>query len=237
MKYTLHRALTLKKTTADRIVKEINGATFIAVRQGKKNTINGVPVEKVEQDILSSYQKIEQLISNYWLLKKGILRANAGISEDTPVKKVKIEGCNLGQEFTIAELIAASDELYGNRKHSDAFLAKQLKAMKNAYLDAVNKIERQHERVENNIRDYLAKAATSDKGLSAEEIKQRSDMFHADGDFSLVDPLNLKSKIDELSAQIENFRASADATLSEQNALTAIDVNLTGESTTETAKE
>jgi len=232
VKYTLHRALTLKKTTADRIVKEINGATFIAVRQGKKTTINGVPVEKVAQDITSSYQKIDQLISNYWELKSGILRANAGITDSTVVRKVAIPNCTFCQEFTIAELIAASDEIYGNRKHPDAFMARLLKTIKSAYLDAIAKVERQHERVENNIRDYLSKAATSDKGLSADEIKQRSDMFHEDGDFSLVDPLNLRELIDKLSAQIDNFKVSADAILSEQNALTTIDVNLVGEKET-----
>ena len=232
MKYTLHRALTLKKTTADRIMKEINNATFIAVCQGKKNTINGVPVEKVAQDITSSYQKIEQLISNYWELKRGILRANAGITENTIVKKVGIPSCTFCQEFTIAELIAASDEIFGNKKHSEAFMAKLLKVIKMAYLDALNKVERQHERVESNIRDYLSKAATADKGLTAEEIKQRSDMFHEDGDYSLVDPLNLKELIEKLSAQIEDFKVSADAILSEQNALTTIDVNLVGEKET-----
>lgn len=223
MKYTLHRALTLKKTTADRIDREINSAVFIAVRQGKKGTINGVPVEKVEQDIRSSYQKIRQLISNYAILKAAILRSNAGVQDPATVKKVTVAG----KQYTMAELISASDELYGNRKHPNAFYARLLYTMRNAYSDVINKVEKQHERVEANIRDYLAKAAASDKGMTSEEIKKRSDMFHEDGDFVIVDPLGLKNVIEKLDAEIKEFRTDADATMSEQNALNTIDVDLT----------
>lgn len=223
MKYTLHRALTLKKTTAERISKEIRSATFIAVRQGKKGTINGVPVEKVEADIKASYQKIQQLISNYATLKAAILRSNAGVQDPATVKKVTVAG----KQYTMAELISASDELYGNKKHNDAFYAHLLQVMKNAYTETINKVEKQHERVEQNIRDYLAKAAASDKGMTSEEIKRRSDMFHEDGDFVIVDPLGLKNIIDKLDAEIKEFRADADATMSEQNALNTIDVDLT----------
>lgn len=223
MKYTLHRALTLKKTTADRIDKEIRSATFIAVKQGKKGTINGVPVEKVETDIKASYQKIQHLISNYAILKAAILRSNAGVQDPATIKKVTVAG----KQYTMAELISASDEIYGNRKHSDAFYARLLQVMKNAYADTITKVERQHERVEQNIRDYLTKAAASDKGMTNEEIKRRSDMFHEDGDFVIVDPLGLKDVIDKLDAEIKEFRADADATMSEQNALNTIDVDLT----------
>ena len=223
MKYTLHRALTLKKTTADRINKEINSAVFIAVKQGKKGTVNGVPVEKIEQDIKSSYQKIRQLISNYAILKAAILRSNAGIQDPVTVKKVTVAG----KSYTMAELISASDEIYGNRKHSNAFLPLLLSVMRNAYNETIHKVERQHERIETNIRDYLAKAAVSDKGMTSEEIKKRSDMFHEDGDFIIIDPLGLKGIIDNLDSDIKAFRTDADATMSEQNALNTIDVDLT----------
>ena len=218
----MHRALTLKKTTAERIEKEINSAVFIAVRQGKKGTINGVPVEKVEQDIKSAYQRIQQLISNYATLKSAILR-NAGVQDPATIKKVTVAG----KQYTMAELISASDEIYGNRKHSNAFYSRLLYCMKNAYADVLSKVEKQHERVEANIRDYLAKAAASDKGMTSEEIKRRSDMFHEDGDFVIVDPLGLKDIIDKLDSEIKEFRADADATISEQNALNTIDIDLT----------
>lgn len=223
MKYTLHRALTLKKTTAERIDKEINNAKFIAVRQGKKDHVNGVPVETVIQDIKSSYQKITQLISNYFTLKAAILQSNAGVQDFSTIKRVTVAG----KRYTMAELIAASDELYGNAKYTGAFYPRLLSVMKQAYFDTIKQVERQHEKIENNIRDYLSKAATSDKGMTTEEIQRRSEMFHEDGDYVIIDPLGLRDVIDKLDAEIKAFRVDADATISEQNALNTIDVNLT----------
>jgi hypothetical protein len=221
---TIHRALALKKTTEERISNEIVNAKYIEIRQGKKGTIKGDPVEKVESNIRASFDKINQLISNYGRLKAAILQSNAGVrSIPEDLHKVTVAG----KDYTMAELISASDEIYGNKKHRNAFKAFLLTAMKNAYADATRRIETQHERIESDIKDYLAKAAATDKGMTSDEIKKRSDMFHEDGDYVLVDPLNLKEAIEKLEAEIKTFRADCDATMSEQNALTTIEVDLT----------
>jgi hypothetical protein len=52
-------------------------------------------------------------------------------------------------------------------------------------------------------------------------------MFHEDSDMHLVDPLNLKEVIEKLEADIKAFRVDCDATMSEQNALTTVTVDLT----------
>lgn len=224
MKFTIHRALALKKTTEERINNEIINAQFISFKQGKKGTIKGVPVEKVEKSIRASYDKINQLISNYVKLKAAILQSNAGvrtIPED--LHKVTVAG----KDYTMAELIFMSDEVYGNKKHRNAFKHSLLNAMKAMYTNATTAVERQHEKIETDIKDYLAKAAASDKGMSSDEIRKRSDLFHEDGDYVLVDPLGLKNEIEKLEAEIKAFRADCDATMSEQNALTTIDIDLT----------
>ena len=225
MKYTLHRALALKKSTEDRIIAEISNATFIEIKQGKKNKINGIPVEEVKKRILESYQKICQLISNYSKIKNAILRSNAGLTHDTTAILNTVKVCD--KEYTIAELISASDEIYGNRKHPNAFWAELLTKMKRDYSEAIRRVERQHEKVEQDIKEYLSKAAASDKGMTNEEISKRSNLFHEDGDYTLIDPLDLKKTIDRLDNKIKNFRIEADATLSEQNAVNMIDVDLT----------
>lgn len=223
MKYSLHRALALKKSTEERIIQEIDTSVFISIRQGKKGTINGVPVEKVETDIKATYDKVIQLIENYIKIKNAILRSNAGIREDVNLHTVEVAG----KKYTMAELISASDEVYGNKKHSMAFKVRLLSRMKDCYSSAIRKIELQHQRIEMEIKDYLAKAAASDKGMTSDEIKMRSDVFHEDGDYILVDPLDLKSKIEELEKEIKEFRTECDATMSEENALNQIDVDLT----------
>ena len=51
-------------------------------------------------------------------------------------------------------------------------------------------------------------------------------MLHEQKDPHLVDPLKIADKIVELENEIEDFRTEADAVLSEQNALTLVDVDL-----------
>lgn len=224
MKFTVHRSLALRKTTLDRFRSELYGAKFIEVRQGKRQAINGVPVEKVTTDIRSTYQKLTQYISNYEKLKSAILTSNAGITPETEVKKVTVAG----KEYTMAELIAASDEIYGNKKHKDALKASLLQSMKSAYATALRKVETQHEKVENEIRDYVSRAVSGDnKALTTEDIQARTKMFHEDKDYILVDPLDLKKQIEELEAEIKRFTVECDATMSEQNALTTVEVDLT----------
>lgn len=224
MVFTMHRALALRKTTLDRFRTEVFGAKLIEIRQGKRQAVNGVPLDKVITDIRSNYQQLTQYISNYEKLKSAILTSNAGVGPDTEVKKVEVAG----KQYTMAELIAASDEIYGNKKHKEALKALLLQVMKNAYSTALRKVETQHEKVENEIREYLTRAVSGDnKALTTEEIQARTQMFHEDKDFILVDPLNLKKKIEELEAEIKKFTVECDATMSEQNALTTIEVDLT----------
>lgn len=223
MKYSIHRILSLKKTTAERINQVLQSGKFIAIRQGKKDQVNGVPISSIEEEIKSSYQKITSLMSNYEKLKSALLSSNAGIVEGTEVARISVAG----KEYSLSELIAVSDDIYGNKKHRDAFKPRLLEVLKSGYVQALRKVEQQNQRVEQDIKDYLAKTTTTDKAMSAEDIKKRSEIFHQDGDYSLIDPLNLKEVIQNLEQEITQFRHECDATMSEHNALTFVEIDLT----------
>lgn len=222
-KFTIHRLLSLKKSTEERINDILCKTQFVAYKQGQKDNINGVPVKKVEECIRTDYQKVNDLISNYIKLKSALLSSNAGIQNTTEVKKVTVDG----KEYTMAELIFVSDEIYGNNKHKSAFKSKLLNKLKQDYSVVLSRIENQNNRIEADIKDYLNKASASDKTLSAEDIKKRSEIFHADGDYIMVDPLNIKEVIDKLEAEIKAFKTDCDATISENNALTTVELDLT----------
>lgn len=231
VKLTVHRALALKKTTEQRISEEFQntalggGSLFIAVRQGRKNVINGVPVDKIESEIRARYDRIIQMISNYMKLKKALLRSNAGLNADKDVSLHTVTVAD--RQYTMAELIDTSDNVYGNKKHPRAFYPQLLLTLKAEYAEAVRQVERAHDKVEQDIKDYLTKSAGNDKMLTNEDIKKRSEMFHEDGDKHLVDPLNVKELIDKLEQEIKAFRVDCDATMSEQNALMTVSVDLT----------
>ena len=222
-KYSIHRILSLKKTTAERINEVLQSGKFIAIKQGNKNQVNGVSISSVEDGIKSNYQKIISLMSNYEKLKSALLSSNAGIIEGTEVARISVAG----KEYSLSELIAVSDDIYGNKKHRDAFKPRLLEALKQAYTQALAKVERQHLKVENDIKEYLSKATSTDKAMSTDDIKKRSEIFHQDGDYSLIDPLNLKEVIQKLEKEIIQFRHECDATMSEHNALTFVEIDLT----------
>lgn len=223
MEYSIHRLLSLRKTTEERIRKAINGnQCFVATVKGKSRTINGVPVENVERDIKATYDKVMALISNYRRIKAAILRSNAGVPADTELTRF----CVAGKTYTMAELIDASNNIYGNEQHQGGCKARLLVRLKLDYSKAQEKIELQAQKVEQNIKDYFEKAAVGDKQLSAEDMAKRSEMLHEDGDLHLVDPLNIKKVIDDLESEIYRFREECDAVISEQNAVTKVDLSL-----------
>ena len=223
MEYTVHRLLSLRKSTVARILNIIGDSNFIETVQGKSKKINGVPVIDIENQIKSAYDKVLGLISNYAKIKSALLNTNAGIDSDTPVKRFTVAG----KIYTMAELIDASDNIYGNKKHPIAFKAELLKKLKSQYAAAQNKVQARAAKVEQDIQEYLVKAAGADKQMSAEDIAKRSAMLHEDGDLHLVDPLDLKNVIEKLSSDIETFRQECDATMTEQNALTKVNIDLT----------
>lgn len=222
---SVHRALSLAKTTRNRISDMINDVSvkFIEVKQGKKNTINGVRVEDVEKTIRGNWDKINQLISNLEQLKSALSRSNAGIKEGTELDTLVVAGKN----YTLSELITASDLIYGN-KNNMGFKALLLSKLKRTYSEALRQVERQHDKIDQEIKVYLNQVAGSDKQqISAEETQKTIDIFHANGDYTLVDPLDLKKTIEELDAEITQFRYEADSAISEKNALTIVKVDLT----------
>ena len=98
MKYTVHRALSMLKTTKARIEKELsNNYSLIRVARGQEDNIRGVSVSDIERYIQGSYDRITALISNYIKIKSAVIRSNAGIQFDTEnIRKVWLYGTLCG---------------------------------------------------------------------------------------------------------------------------------------------
>lgn len=224
MKYSIHRVLSLKKSTIERLKKVISSAKFVAVVQGKSKNIKGVPVQDVEQEIRKNWQEINKLFDNYSKLKSALLSSNAGLTER--LREQVVTEKVAGKSYTISELIDTSEIMYG-KSGCEGLKGDLLCSLTEQYNDVLNSIETQKRRVEDQIRDYLLKAASNDKQLSTEDIEKRSQMFKEDGEYRLVDPLDISKKIEELRTEIDKFRDECDATLSEHNAVTVVEIDLT----------
>ena len=98
MKYTVHRALSLIKSTKSRIEKEFSedAPAWIRVARGQEDSIRGVSVEEIRREIQSHYDRVTALIENYIALKSAVVQSNAGVLPGTePVEVPALVGSKL----------------------------------------------------------------------------------------------------------------------------------------------
>ena len=229
MQYTVHRILSMIKTTKARIEKELSDESpkWVRVSRGQEDSIRGVAIKDIKRDIQSHYDRVMALIANYTKLKAAIIKSNAGIRNETELYKVSVGG----QSLTVAEIIELNDTVYGGTKKY-GFKSALLAKMKEDYSIAQVEFDDIQEKTDAEVNKYLQ--AISGKKKDDEEtdsstkslIEATSKMLHEQKDPHLVDPLKIADKIVELENEIEDFRTEADAVLSEQNALTLVDVDL-----------
>lgn len=212
-KFTIHRALSLVKTTQERLDKKINSKEmFICLRRSADEDINGEPIATVENRIKSNYDSIMSLFNNLVTLKCAIMRSNAGIRKNT---EVKIAATIYGREMTVAEIIQYKELL--------KYKTKLLNVLENAWIKHVTAIENAKAQLEKSSLEYLKNAAIDEKSKNADSIMK---IFKSENEPVSVNPLDLKTKIDALEKEIEDTLFKIDATLSEDNALTTISVDL-----------
>jgi hypothetical protein len=217
MEMSLHRALIELKTLKKRIAKDTINATYVMTMVGRKEAINGIPIKDVKAKIQGDYDSIISLISNYEKVKYAVIRANAGVQDNADTVSV------CGKNYTIAELIEAMNSIYGK----DGFKRILLKDMKDSLVNAKRAISLAQAREADEIDRYLKTITGDNNKLSAAESQEQIKLWHELHDVTMIDPLGIENKIQKLEEEIEKFCVEADSTLSEQNALKKIDVDLT----------
>ena len=240
MKYTVHRALSLIKSTKFRIAKEFSedAPAWMRVARGQEESIRGVSVEEIRREIQSHYDRVTALIENYIALKSAVVQSNAGVLPGTELRKVSVGG----KKLTVAEIIELRDTVYavpksnllsrtGDTNHSNkrGFKATLLSKMKNDFLQAQREFDDMQKKADEEISRYLQSIVGREGEPDANTksiVEATGKMLHEQKDPRLIDPLKLLNKITALDNEIEEFLTEADSVLSEQNALTTIELNL-----------
>lgn len=213
MAITIHRALTELKTNKERISKELESAKFVGFRVGKTKIVNGVSIDEFSKRAMASYDRIVGLIDRHNSIKRAIVLSNAGVANIDGVRKINV----CGKQMTVAEAI--------ERKTSIAFDEHLLLSMSSQFSLVTNQIENGNRMVSARLDDYLKSMFGGDKSnASPEEIETHSKSFHENNDYVMVDPISIFKKIESLRFEIENFKMEVDSVLSENNAITIIDV-------------
>ena len=206
MKLTLARALAEIKLLNSKIEKNINNLQLVATKTGKKDVINNsnLKVEDFNENAKSSYQSTLDLIKRRNLIKSKLTQANA-------VTTVTIGD----KSYTIAEAI--------DRKNSidiEKHLLDKLNLTLNQQIKVMNIA---NDKMEDNINRMVETKMGTDKSKS-EDIADLKRIFRESDTTTLVDPLDLKTKIEELTKTIEEFELNIDFALSEANAINYIEI-------------
>ena len=216
MEMSLYRALALRKSTKQRIEKEIGSVKFVETTVGTSGTVSGISVASVEKTIQGNYDRIQALFENFNKLNKAITAANAGVTKDSTSIKTTVVN---GEKMTLADIIQAKTYLH--------YMNMLLKAMSNQLTKAKMKIEMSAQIVSDRCDAFLANRGGGDKAtLSKDDVAAYSKQFHDNNDLRLVDPIGLENVVNDLCAKLEDFAVEIDARNSELNASTIIDVDI-----------
>ena len=201
---------------------------WVRVARGQEDSISGVAVKEIQRDIQAHYDRITALVANYAKIKAAVVQSNAGVLPEADLRRVKVGSKSL----TVAEIIELTDTIYGRAK-KPGFKAKILAKMKADYTQAQRDFDDMQEKADEEVSQYIRSLVgkkrddeETDAGTKS-LIEATSKMLHEQKDPRLIDPLKIADKIKTLENEIEDFRTEADAVLSEQNALTTVEIDLT----------
>lgn len=210
MQISVTRALSEIKMLDKRINDKISLTGFVALSRGRNDQATVVgsnnTVDYVENKIHSDVQQLQALITRRRMLKSLVAESNA---------KTKVVINNI--EHVVQDAIEYKTSIkYETSVHE---------RMVNQYRAAISERERQNVALNQKIETAVAQAYGNEKGKVTEDqylavAKPRLD----EGEYNLIDPLNLEEQIKRQADQLNNFLTEIDFVLSESNARTMIEV-------------
>lgn len=201
-------ALNELKVLDARINRAIDTASFIvASKKSEKNACPGLTKEDFSKKAKESQQSIDDLISRREKIKTAIVESNA---------KTFVEIC--GEKMSVAKAIDTKDSITYKARLLD-----EMKQQYDYYLAEVNKRNTvMEEKINELVKTAYGKDTDKNKGTDYDSI---ANPYRTANEYDLVDPLELKNKIEELERYIEEFTSTVDSKLQISNCITSIDID------------
>lgn len=207
-KYSIHRCLSELKTLDARINKAIMMAMLI---EKKKVSSNKIPsslttIEDFKTEAMASHDSIMAMISRRARIKNAIVISNA-------TTFVTIAGTKM----TVAEAI--------ERKESIDYEKSLLNTMARQYNNVITSVTNQNNKVELQLDAHISTVLGNDKTkIDGNLIETITKSYKEQNMWEMVDPLELKSRIDKLDKHITDFTSEVDYKLSTSNSITEVDI-------------
>ncbi|MFS0655441.1 hypothetical protein [Bacillus sp. 179-C3.3 HS] len=206
MEMTITRALSELKMLDKRINRTIDDAVLGGLMVGKKIQHGFQNQEDIEKKAKADDQSIQALIKRRNAIKSAIVVSNATTTIDVA-----------GVSMTVAEAI--------ERKSSIEYEMRYLRKLKKIYSELVERTEQINEEVKERLDKHLETLFGKDGKLQAAANQEIVKSFLTENEATIIDPLHLRVKIEQLSKEIEDFQMEVDFSLSESNTLTKIKVD------------
>ena len=212
MDMLITQALDERDLLAKKIRDAISSQDFISMR--KKDAAidyNNAPVEKITEDIRSTYQSITDMIKRYCMIIQKIAESNA-------VTKINVDG----QEMSISAAISIVKDI----KNGTYFEARLLNKFTNDYNKIADTIKRNNVIVDQNKQKLLG--ALLSKDSSKKPTQDDIDIVDRvnDKDYTeFIDPLGLTDLIDELRTRTSELQSKILSAIKISNATTVISID------------
>ena len=207
-KMLVTQALNELKVIGNRISKTIDQSEFvIASKISEKNAKAGLTKDDFNKKAISDYDKIMSLINRRELLKAAVIKSNA----ETEVEIA-------GEKMTVAKAIDTKESILSKKN--------LLNVMKDEYERALYTANDKNNKLEDKINSMILAAVGKDgkDKIDPNMYDAISKPIKEADEVGLVDPLDIKKKIDELEKYIEDFEAEVDSKLQVSNCITFIEI-------------
>lgn len=202
---TVHQALCEVKTSDKRIQRAIQEGRFVTTNRKSNTKIEGIDIKSFEDRMRSDLQRVTDLIRRTEAIKAALSLSNA--------KTVLKVG---DTEMTVAEAIY----LYQHGMDTKRSL---LNAFRIQLGEATRTVERENgSKLDDRADRYIKELYGSKDKADPEQVRESHQKFLEQNAYSLVDPLDIKSKIADLEKELDSFLMDVDAALQVSNATTSI---------------
>lgn len=204
---TVHKALAELKVLDSRINDAILSGDFVITKKNNQDTVKGKTVEQFKSKATEAFQKASDLIRRRNAIKNAVVVSNANTT-------VKIGD----KDYTVVEAIE-------KKNHGMDYYVQLRDVLRQQFAKQKSELEKHNASLQQKAEQFVTglMGGKEVKTDSAEYISA-VDTYIKSNTMTLLDPLGIEKKIEELDDMINTFLPEVDAALSVSNAVTTITI-------------
>ena len=204
---SVHKALAELKVLDSRIESTILSGDFVITKKNNQDTVKGKTAEQYKTKATEVFQKASDLILRRNAIKNAVVVSNAKTT-------VKISD----KDYTVVEAIE-------KKNHGMDYYVQLRDVLRQQLAKQKSELEKHNASLQQKAEQFVTGL------LGSKEVKTDSaefttavDTYIKSNTMTLLDPLGIEKKIEELDDMINSFLPEVDAALSVSNAVTTITI-------------